>query len=122
MVWEPVIGKWNDDNYHLKEPLWRRLLKTASTMDDVDQLLHILSWFCSKNMHGDYYKIVLIGCFLKNAGINIEDSVDEYSLLVISEITKKGISMEDYSIELMKRDNVNEEFIDEFKALFADNK
>ena len=122
MMWEPTIGKWNDDeNYDLKEPLWRRLLVLASQHGDIEKLQRVLLWFSQKNMHGDYYRIVLIGCFLANAGVSIEEYVGASFLSAITEMTRDANTIDKCAIHLLEEQNVDEEFIEEFRVQFAVN-
>jgi len=121
IMWEPTIGKWNDDeNYDLKEPLWSKLLKLASHHGDIKKLQQILSWFGKMNMYGDYYWIVLIGCFLEKAGVSIEEHVGTSFLSVISEMIRDADAIDECAIRLLKKQNVDEEFIDEFRMQFAE--
>lgn len=120
MSWQPNVGKWYDEDYDIKEPLWRKLLEVASQYGDIKKLQQILSWFNKKNMHGDSYKIILIGCFLKQFGFNFDEYIDEHSLSVIAEMTTDPDTIENCAMNLLKKENVAEEFIDEFKTQFAE--
>jgi len=120
-MWVPTIGKWNDDeNYDLKEPLWRGLLELASHQGDVKRLQQVLVWFGKMNMYGDYYRIILIGCFLEMAGVSIEELVGTSYLSIIAEMTRDANTIEECAIHLLKKQNVDEEFIDEFKMQFVE--
>lgn len=73
----------------------------------------------TKNKHGDYYKILLIGCFLYAAGVNLEEYVDTMMLSDIVELAEKGNTIEACAINLLKKEHVDEEFIDEFRMQFT---
>ena len=121
MAWEPTVGKWFDDeNYQMKEPLWQRLLKLSSQYENEKRLREILSWFAGKNMYGDYYKIRLIGCFLYNAGVDLEEHVRAEELAAIAQIAKESKTIEDCAIRLLKKEKADKEFIDEFQMQFAE--
>ena len=120
-MWKPTVGKWNDDdNYDMKEPLWRNLLELAAHHGDIKKLQQIISWFNKQNMYGDYYKIVLIGCFLKQEEVGIEEYISEPFLSVITEITTDADAIEECAVCLLKKHNVAEEFIDEFRMQFIE--
>jgi len=121
-MWEPTIGKWYDDeNYDIKEPLSRSLLDLASHHGYVKKLQQILFWFNKRNMYGDYYKIVMIGCFLKQKGVGLEEYIREPFLSVIAEIVAEADSIEECAICLLNKQKVDEEFIDEFRIKFIEN-
>jgi len=120
-MWEPTIGKWyEDENYDRKEPLFRNLLGVASHHGHINRLQQILSWFNKQNMHGDYYKIILIGCFLKQKGVGLQEYISEPFLSVITEITARADGIEECAVCLLKKHNVDEEFIDEFETQFIE--
>ena len=120
MSWQPNMSRWYDENYDIKEPLWRTLLELASHHGDTKKLQQILSWFNKRNMHGDYYKVVLIGSFLKKEGVSLDEHIGTPSLSVIADITKAGNTIDEYAINLLKREHVDEEFIEEFRTQFAE--
>ena len=121
MAWEPTVGKWFDDeNYEMQKPLWQRLLMLSSQYGNEKRLREILSWFARKNMYGDYYKVRLIGCFLYKVGVDLEEHVSADELAAIAEIAKEGKTIDECAIDLLKKEKVDEEFIDEFKIQFAE--
>ena len=121
MPWEPNVGKWFDDeNYEMKEPLWQRLLRISSQYENEKRLREILSWFGMKNMYGDYYKVLLLGCFLYKVGVNLEEYISANELADIVEIAKEGKTIDECAIHLLKKEKVDDEFIDEFQIQFAE--
>ena len=121
MAWEPTVGKWFDDeNYEMQKPLWQRLLTLSSQHGNEKRLLEILSWFGEKNMYGDHYKIRLIGCFLYKAGVDLEKHIGAEDLAAIAEIANAGNTIDECAMYLLKKENVDEEFIDEFRMQFAE--
>ena len=121
MAWEPTVGKWFDDeNYEMKEPLWQRLLTLSSRYENEKRLREILSWFGMKNMYGDYYKVRLIGCFLYKNGVDFEEHVSADELAAIVEIANESDNINECAIYLLKKEKVDEEFIDEFIIQFAE--
>ena len=123
MMWEPTIGKWyEDENYDIKEPLFRKLLELTSHHGHIKKLQQIISWFSKRNMYGDYYRIVLIGCFLKQKGVCLEEYISEPFLSVIAEIAAEADTIEECAVCLLKKQNVDEEFIDEFGTQFIEQR
>ncbi len=119
MAWEPTLGKWFDDeNYAVQKPLWKRLLNLSSQYENRQRLLEILSWFGGKNMHGDSYKIRLIGCFLHQAGVDLEGHIRADDLAAIAELARESKTIDECALRLLKQENIDEEFIDEFKTQF----
>ncbi len=121
MAWEPTVGKWFDDgNYERKEPLWQRLLRLSAQQENEKRLREILSWFAGKNMHGDFYKIRLIGCFLYLAGVDLEAHVHAAELAAIAQTAGESKTIDECAIRLLKKENADEEFIAEFQMQFAE--
>lgn len=121
MAWEPTIGKWYDDeNYDMKEPLWLELLALSARYGDHKRLREILSWFGGKNIYGDDVRILLIGCFLYQAGADLEEWVSKSMLSEITELAKAGDTLAACAAILLEKKNVDEEFIDQFHMQFAD--
>ena len=120
-MWEPTIGKWyEDEEYNIKVPLLHDLLKVASHHGDIKKLQQIISWFNKQNMHGDYYYAVLIGCFLKQKGVGLEGYISKPFLSDISEIAAQADTVEECAVCLLKKQNTDEEFIDEFEKQFIE--
>lgn len=123
MSWEPNVGKWYDDNnYDIKKPLWKKLLDLSIQYGDTRRLKEILVWFDRKNMHGDYYKIFLISCFLHTAGVDLEEYIDTMLLSDIVNLAEKGNTMDACAINLLKREDVPEEYLEEFRTQFTEKK
>ena len=121
MAWEPTVGKWFDDEkYEMKAPLWQRLLALSAQYENEKRLREILSWFGRKNMHGDYYKVRLTGCFLYKAGVDLEEHVSAGELAAIAEIANESETIDECAVCLLKREKADEAFIDEFKKQFAE--
>jgi len=120
MAWEPTKAKWYDENYEIKEPLWQRLLNLSSQYENEKRLREILSWFGVKNMYGDYYKVRLIGCFLHKNGVDFEEYLSESELAAINEITNESETIDECAVYLLKKEEVDEELINEFKTQFAE--
>lgn len=119
-MWEPAMGKWHDDeNYDIKDPLWRELLELASHHGSTKRLRQVLTWFYKKNMHGDYYKILLIGCVLKKAGVRLDEYIGASYLALIDEMTGVGDTIDKYAVHLLKKEHAEEEVVEEFTAQFA---
>ena len=73
MNWKSTNGKWNDeDNYVMKEPLWRSMLKIADKHSDIKELQEILLWLHNKNMQGDSIRIQVIGYYLCKLNVDLE--------------------------------------------------
>ena len=120
MEWDPTVGKWFDDeNYERKEQPWQRMLKLSSQYKNEKRLREILSWFGEKNMHGDYYKVRLIGCFLCKVGIDLGEHIGTDDLAAVNEIAKEGKTIDECAIYLLKKEKADEELIDEFKMHFS---
>ena len=120
MPWEPTIGKWNDqDNYDIKDPLWKRMLIFAAQFEEVKELQKILCWFNSKNMCGDYYKECIIGCFLYIRGVDLSENFPLVSGVLDSiAIAEKSETLGECVLQIMREANTHKETIDAFKALF----
>lgn len=121
MQWQPNVGKWYDDeNYDIKEPLWKRMLNLSAQHTDRKRLIEILSWFSQKNMYGDDYKLRLIGCFLLTKGVNLEEHVSETILSDIVALAGSAKTIDECALNLLNKANAPEEFIDEFRMQFAE--
>ena len=119
-MWEPTIGKWNDeDNYVVYEPLWKRMLIFASQFEGVKELQKILVWFNSKNICSNYYKECIIGCFLYARGVDLSENFPLVSSILDSiAIAEKSETIGECVLHVMRNANINKKTIDEFKAIF----
>lgn len=52
----------------------------------------------------------------------MEEYIGTYYLSVIAEIAGEGDSITECAIHLLKKENADEEFIDEFRAQFAEKR
>lgn len=118
MLENPTIGKWNDEeNYEIKEPLWRSMLKIASKQGDITKLQDILLWLHNKNMQGDTIRMSIIGYYLCELGVDLEKEL-KFSKEMVSDLihfSKQFETIEACVIYMMKKYNIHEEIIEEFK-------
>lgn len=119
MEWKPMIDKWNDEEqYDVKEPLWRRMLKVAMNYGDITELQATLLWLHHKNMQGDSFKMSLIGYHLCNLGVDLEKEMafSKQESTEMLHFAKQFESLDECAIYMMRKYHISEEIIDEFKS------
>lgn len=119
MSWEPTIGKWNDEeNYVMIKPLWEQLLSLARPLPGARELLEVLTWFGRRNLHGDYYRERLTGCFLRLAGVDLRVHMGAELRAEIHRLTETGGTLRGCAVCLLEHAGIDGEIIDDFRAAF----
>lgn len=112
------MTKWNDEeNYIIKEPLWKSMLKIADKHGDITELQEILLWLHHRNIQGDDVRIRIIGYYLYTLNIDFEKDLNISKEMTIDMINfyKQFTTIDECVIYMMKKYNIHEEIIEEFK-------
>lgn len=118
-AWEPTIGKWYDeDNYVIKEPLWKEMLNFAAKHSNVKDIQQVIIWLNNKNLSGDDIKIYVIGYALSNAGIDLKKEYPglDYMTSKIIHYSQISNNLTEYVALVMKDFHVSDEIIAEFET------
>lgn len=117
MEWKPTIGKWNDeDNYDIKESLWRRMLNVASKYEEVKDVQEMLHRLSSRNLYGDRIRMYIIGYVLYQKNENLKEYLSDEMISNIHDFSAQSKSIFDYTVFVMKECHVSAAVIDEFRT------
>lgn len=119
-VFKPTIGKWNDlENYDIDEPNWRQVLELADRYRHTDDVRKIMQWITDRKIEINYRLCCIASYGLLNiTGFNKQELTDiifERHADEVAELTKMSSSLEEYAVNVLKKTNVPDEIIQEFK-------
>ena len=118
MEWKSTISKWDDEeNYEIKEPLWKQMLRVAAKHGDITSLQETLLWLHNKNMTGDSIRIKIIGYYLCQLHVDLEKelSFSKQEVIDIINFSNQFETIDECTVYVMKELNIAKELIDEYK-------
>ena len=113
--WKPTIGKWYDEeNYNIVEPAWRRMLDVASEYKEVNTVQTVLVQLGNRNIKSFDIRMYVIGYLLHQKDVELKNYMPDSMISNIRSFTSQSQNIYDYTALVLKECHVSDAVIEEF--------
>ena len=113
--WKPTIGKWYDEeNYNIVEPTWRRMLDVASEYQEVNTVQTVLVQLRNRNITSFDIRMYVIGYLLYQKDVDLSNYMQDSMISNIRSFSSQSQNIYEYTALVLKECHVSDAVIEEF--------